>query len=372
MVNHVIYVPIEPLTERYTEQWYRQFPIKFKEAGYKVVTIDGEPLLNNEIQTGTFLDINSTTYYKWSQLQQLSRMFFHKQIPDNSIIFFGDIEFWGLEAVRLLADMNKVPIKIVGFLHAASYTIGDAFEIASYYQQYTEIGWIAACDQVYVGSHYHKQAVIERRLFPCNAMHLADKLIVTKNPIFVEEYPIINIPKQKKILLTNRFDKEKDVNKTLDLFAHLKFLYPQWEFVITTSRKTFRSNDTEALKKAISMHEQGLITIKSGLTKQQYHEELASAYAVVTHSPEENYGYCIAEALLYGTRVFAFNAASHPEFLTHNYLFNAKEEAPLKLSAFIMDIELNAFNPEYGYNSIPTLDTNGMVNIINAMNNLYT
>lgn len=364
MFKHIIYVPIEPLTERYTEQWYRNFPIEFENAGYTVQVIDGKPLIKDDIKTGTFLDINSTTHYKWSQLQQLSLLFYIKEIPDNSIIFFGDIEFWGLEAVRLLADMNNVSVKIVGFLHAASYTKGDAFEIAAPYQKYTELGWIASCDQVYVGSAYHKQAVIDRRLKPQFAEHLADRIIVTKNPIFTDEYTIsINTQKQKKILLTNRFDKEKEVRSTLELFNHLKHQHPQWEFVITTSRKDFRSNDSEALQIALKMHDQGLITIKSGLTKQQYHEELASAYAIVTHSLEESYGYCIAEALLYGTYVFATNAASHPEFVSDEFLFTpGSKEDYTKLNYFMMQVETNQTLPK-----VCRLDTSGMQNIVNSL-----
>ena len=148
MTRPLIYIPIEPITERYTEQWYRCLPPQFKAAGFDVTVVDGTPLLNNEIKVGTFLDINSTTHYKWSQLMRISRLFQTGQIADGSVFFFGDIEFWGLEAVRLLADMNGVKVKLTGFLHAASYTFEDVFEVAAPYQQYTEVGWIAALDEV--------------------------------------------------------------------------------------------------------------------------------------------------------------------------------------------------------------------------------
>ena len=95
MTRPLIYIPIEPITERYTEQWYRCLPPQFKAAGFDVTVVDGTPLLNNEIKVGTFLDINSTTHYKWSQLMQISRLFQTGQIADGSVFFFGDIEFWG-------------------------------------------------------------------------------------------------------------------------------------------------------------------------------------------------------------------------------------------------------------------------------------
>src|SRR5271154_5940689 len=159
-------VPIEPLTERYSESWYRNMPIAFEKAGFNVVVIDGEPLPNDEIKVGTFLDISSTCHYKSTQLQAISKLFHNKKVENGSVFFFADIEFWGIEQVRLLADMNNVQVFLTGFLHAASYTIGDAFEIAAPYQQFTEIGWVAALDKVFVGSEYHKDAFYERRLIP--------------------------------------------------------------------------------------------------------------------------------------------------------------------------------------------------------------
>ena len=77
-MKQLIVVPIEPLTERYSEQWYRKFPEAFNAEGYNVVTIDGQPLLENEIKVGAFLDINSTVHYKMSQLQTIAKLLIGK------------------------------------------------------------------------------------------------------------------------------------------------------------------------------------------------------------------------------------------------------------------------------------------------------
>src|ERR1700693_725536 len=119
-MTDLIVIPLEPISERYTEQWYRRLPPAFINAGFNVKVIDGLTLLDNEIKVGAFLDINSTTHYKWSQLQAISKMFHNSEIKDNTVFFFSDIEFWGIEAIRLLADMNNVKIKLTGFLHAGS------------------------------------------------------------------------------------------------------------------------------------------------------------------------------------------------------------------------------------------------------------
>ncbi len=320
-------VPIEPLAERYTESWYRNFPIALTPYFDKVFTIEGETLVNDDIKVGTFLDINSTVHYKSSQLQKIASLFHTGQVEQNSVFFVYDVEFWGIESLRLMADMNKVKIKIAGFLHAGSYTREDAFEIAAPYQQYTEVGWLAALDKVFVGSQYHKNAFLDRRLKPLQAESLSEKIVVTKNPLFVYDYPILRKTKQKKALLTNRLDSEKRPLETLDLFLKLKEKFPDWEFVVTSGRKTLRSNDPSIIQRCQQLVDTGTITLKVGLTKNQYHQELAESWLVVSHSIEEMYGYCIAEALIYGCIPLLRKGLSHDEFVYPELLFETEEQA---------------------------------------------
>lgn len=315
--NQLILVPIEPLTERYTEQWYRLLPEFFMQSAAfeQVVVVDGTPLLADDIKVGAFLDIQSTIHYKATQMQALSAMFFNNEVSTKARIFFFDLEFWGIESVRLMADMSGLPsVELYGFLHAASHTVGDAFSVAARYQQYTEVGWALAMTKVFVGSEYAKQAFVARRLYPMREQLAADNIVVTKNPVFPQEYKVYpDVIRENKILLTNRFDAEKSPEKTLRLFSFLKAKFPEWEFVVTTGRKEFRGS--ASIQYAKELAERGVLTIKSGLTKDQYHRELQSAKFVVSHSQEESYGYCIAEAILYGCTPFLVNCASHPEFM---------------------------------------------------------
>ncbi len=352
----IIYVPIEPLTERYTEQWYRKFPEAFRAAGHTVVIIDGKPLLQNEIKVGAFLDINSTVAYKNSQLQEIARMFHHGEIADGTIFFFGDVEFWGLESVRVMADLNKVRIHMTGFLHAASYTTEDAFAVAAAYQQFTEIGWFAALDKIFVGSLYHKRAVLSRRLVPMHAEYLARKFVVTKNPLFLDEYHDFGlVHKQQKVVLANRFDPEKRPSETLHLFERLKENYPDWEFTVITSRPTMRGSpgDMALLNRLLSERK---ITVKVGLTKEQYHRELAEAFMVVSHSIEENYGYIVAESIHYGCIPLLRSGLSHDEFVGSHYQFYNNVDAFAKATSWMecFDEPLEPLE----------LDSSGMKNIL--------
>lgn len=320
----LFYVPIEPFPGRYTQSWYDNFPVAFRKFFPEVFIVDGTPL-TTEIRVGTFLDMSSTVHYKATQLQEIAKLFSNGQVQDGDVFFFGDIEYWGIESVRLMADMHGLKrVKLTGFLHAASYTIDDAFAIAAPYQQFTELGWVACMDKVFVGSHYHKRAFVERRLYPWNrtgVAALADKIKVTGNPLFASDY-LDSTPaswsapaRTRTVLLPNRFDKEKGAMESLDVAQIVHNNDPSIRFVITTSHAKLRSNDPTALHRAFSMRDAGILDIEEGLTKSMYHSRLRSSYMMLSMSKEENFGYCIAEALLYGCKPLMQEGLSHVEFL---------------------------------------------------------
>lgn len=330
------YIPIEPLAERYTEQWYRRFPEEFREAGFDVATIDGEPL-SHHVDVGSWLPMNSTVHYKAAQMQTVSALFQDKQIKDGDIFFVADLEFWGIEAIRVMAQINQVNVKIYSFLHAASYTIEDAMAVTAPYQKYTELGWAMMCDGIFVGSHYHKKAFIERRVMPYaskeDAQKIANKIHVVGNPVFLDEYRLIGTPEKKRqVIISNRFDWEKRPNLSLDFAYLLKKEDPSINIIVTTSRPEFKSNKKWLMDKALGMQDDGIITIYSGLSKREYHQHLAESKVMLTNSIEENFGYCIAEALVYNTYPLAPNKLSHPELCWNDprLLFDDEDEVVAK------------------------------------------
>jgi glycosyltransferase involved in cell wall biosynthesis len=312
--QNLVYVPIEPIVERYTESWYRNFPPAFTKAGFNVTVIDGVAL-SDKIKVGSFLDINSTIHYKCSQLQKIASMFAEGLVKEGTIFFFGDIEFWGLESVRLMADMNKVEVFLTGFCHAASYTTGDAFAIAADYQRYTEIGWFRSLDKIFVGSQYHKEAIINRRLQPLQSTDVVDNIVVSGNPLFRTDYKEFNSKRQPLVVLTNRLDSEKGPLETLALFERAKKAHPDWQFWITSGHAHLKSNSDEVVKKIDQLVASGVIETHLGLTKDEYHEILSKAKVMVSHSLEENFGYCIVEAALYGCLPLLRRGLSHTELV---------------------------------------------------------
>jgi glycosyltransferase involved in cell wall biosynthesis len=342
-MTNLFIVPIEPLEERYTGEWYKFFPEAFAAKGFTVTTIDGESL-SDSVDVGTFLDMNSTIFYKAAQMQKIARMFRGKLVKDGDIFFISDLEFWGIESLRLMAQINGVKIQIYGFLHAASYTLEDAFAVAAPYQKYTELGWLKAVDGIFVGSHYHKKAIMERRVYPfadeADHKSIEKKIVVSGNPLFESAYDtsdLNTVKKQNKIVITNRFDAEKRPDQSLMTALLVKERLPDTEIVVTTSRPKFKSNQQWLVDIARMYERQGLITIKEGLTKKEYHDELKSAKVMLSNSIEENFGYCIVEAIMFNVAPVLTRGLSHNEIVQNfdAFLFDTNDEAVEKTIAFL-------------------------------------
>jgi len=331
------YIPIEPLEERYTEQWYRWFPEEFKRQNLKFKVIDGETLTNT-VETGTFLDVNSTLFYKSEQLKKIAELFYKKEIKHGDVFFIADIEFWGIEAIRYLSDLNNIPVRIYGFCHAGSYTREDFFEKCAPYAQYYEHAWGYIFDKIFVGSIYHKQQLIKLRNLD------SSKIEITGNPYdFVGVQNSIPIKEKKnRVILTNRPDYEKRPNLTLDVFTILKQKYPDWEFIVTTGRKQWGSGWIR--DKAKFLEQQNVITIYEGISKLEYFELLQESKIMTSNSIEENYGYCILEAMIFNTIPVLSNGYSHPEFVGGSLLFDNIEEQVKIIENLINSFNLNKIN----------------------------
>lgn len=329
------YIPLEKLPERYTESWYYNIIKHFFENDYEYQVIEGTSLTTS-VEVGTFLDINSTAYFKATQLQEISKLFHNKAIKDGDIFFVADIEFWGIETIKVLADLQNIKIKLIGFCHAASYTYEDFMEPCADYHKYFELGWFKVFDKIFVGTEYHKQAIIDRRIKPyvssiseqCNLMN---KIDVSGNPIFYSDYKYVlsqQLPKKNQLIISNRFDWEKRPNLSLDFAYLLKRRNPDLNIILTTSRPTFKSNKNWLVDYARNLEKDGILTIYENCSKEQYHTHLAESKVFLSNTIEENFGFCLLEAIIFNVYPVVENKYSHPELLDNKklFLFNDTDE----------------------------------------------
>ena len=260
----VIFLPIEPLDMRYSTQWSNYFKQEFKNHNIDYISLEPQTL-TNKIESGAFLDVCGTIYYKSFQLALLAEMIHSKQIKNGDIIFLHDIWFPGLEAVSYMRDALDLDIKIVGCLHAGTYDSSDFIskKRMGIWGKDLENSWFKLVDKVFVGSEYHRNLVLKNRKI------LENKIINTGFPIYWDRKP--DNKKENIVIFPNRLSSDK----CPDLFDKLskRFKNSGWTFI-----------KTQALN----------------LTKEAYYDLLQRAKVAVSFSKHENFGIAMREALFSG------------------------------------------------------------------------
>jgi len=338
-------LPLEPLEERYTSQWYKWFPAEFKKAGLEVEVIDGERL-TDRITEGQFLDTCSSYYWEFSQLKQMTYLIKKGVVKNEDIIFSMDIEFPGnVSAIKYLLLKRDMTTRVFGFLHAGSYTKEDFVEFLAPAMKYRELNWLAILDGVFVGSEYHKKAIINRRIkeyaSPEDQEYLSRKIHVTGNPWMEKEVGgsiSWALQKDVELILPNLPDYRKRPDISLALAVVLGERHPKWRIVVTTSRQEYRTEKDKWIgefAKALDTYKH--IEIKAGLTKEKYYYWLSRSKVMLSTSIEENFGYCPVEAMSFDCCPVLPNRYSYPELVEGNgrLLYDTYDEALEKIESLV-------------------------------------
>jgi hypothetical protein len=342
----IILLPLEPLEERYTAQWYVWFPREFERLGIDYIIVDGERL-TERVESGVFLDIHSSYYWEFSQLQKVIKMFKNNEIKDDDIIFSMDIEFPGhFYALKYLALKTNKKVKTYGFLHSGSYVDGEFVSFLEPSMKYFELGWLETLDGIFVGSNYHKQLIIKRRLEPFNRTDLANKIHVTGNPFFINDACELVKPKpldkrEIDIILPGRPDIDKRPWEALMLaLTASQRLGRDLNIVVTTGRAKYEGWNSKWIRTFIEyISKKCNVKLYEGLGKKQYYELLSNSKLYITTSISDNFGYCAVEAMCYNVNPIMPNNLSFPEHVNYNnkFLYNNYDEAIEK----IMDLYYN-------------------------------
>lgn len=322
-------LPLEILEERYTEQWYRWFREKAELYGVEYQYIDGEQLTSS-VETGAVLDAHGTNHWKLTQMLKVIELFKTKQIKDGDKFFTMDLWHPALECIPYMSQLDGLDIEVYGFLHAGSYTTEDFAQPMQDWAKHFERGWAAICKKIFVGTEYHKLKFYDTRLdwYDVTGRYFG-KIIVTGNPFDTKEILLQTngLPLEKReniIIFPHRWDNEKRPDVFVQWMEELYKQRQDFKVLITTSRPKFRSNSDwllDMLYDATFPRE-----IKEGLTKAEYYQLMSEAKVFVSTTIEENFGYCLVEAITCGAQPLVPFDYSHPEILQQdsNFMYNTK------------------------------------------------
>lgn len=299
------YLPIEHEEMRYTAALDSSIRAYLHDTGreFRVLYPDLSKEFSTPLPEGCFLNAPKTIAFKSAQLAQLALAYATGSVESGDTVFLGDMWFPGIEAVRYLDFFCKKNVKLVGILHAGSFTDTDFVRQMERWACLQETTWFSMFDKVIVASEFMKRDVCSKRLLD------PSKVVVSPFPLDPSSLGTLTVARYQfcpTVLFNGRLCAEKQPE-----------LFTKMETDIFSSLTDFVK--TQSL----------------GLTKEEYYDLLKRSQVVVSFALQENFGFGIAEAVNAGCFPVVPNRLVYPEFYPAECLYNTYEEACSKVRDFL-------------------------------------
>ena len=312
----IVWVPLEPFEQRYTQDWFDWFPKEFRALGQEYLTIAPTHLLGDHgIRTGDVLDVFGTSTWKLTQLKEIVGLWEDGSLRNDDVFLFADLWFPGIETLAYMRAFKPGP-KITGIMHAGSYDHQD-FTVRRGMQPWAhdvEQAWLRIVDKVFVGTVYHQNLLLSTHAVPLQTDYIierpdgtrpaATKVAVTGLPFYTERWAeeewVPLAERGKSIVFPHRLDPEKapEVFESLLQMLNGRGVYPQ-----------------------------SIKTAEHFSTKGNYMETLGQCRVAFSSARQETFGYAMLEAVMRGCVPIVPNRLAYSEMYHPRFRYDTMEQA---------------------------------------------
>jgi len=298
MANNTIYiVPIEPIDQRYTRQWYDNIPkileceIQRRGLSYDVVTVYGAGI-EDKTSSGAFLDFGATNVYKASQALEISKWFSQGRIRPGDKFLVTDAWNFVITPIKYMSDLLDIPVEIHSIWHAGAYDPTDilGYKMKKPWPWEAERSWFYASDYNYYATDFHKDMFLKNlNILP----EFHGRAVRSGQPheLIVDQLtPYQNTEKKRRVMWPHRYNADK------------------------------QPEIAEDLAKSFDM----VITQKMSLNKADYYRVMGESAAIFSCALHENLGISVMEAVLTGAVPIVPDRASYHEMYLPEFKYPAE------------------------------------------------
>jgi len=286
-MNTIYIIPIEPIDQRYTKQWYDNIPkiiekrVRVESLAYNIVTIDGEDFSPEQRTEGAFLDFGATNVYKSTQAAEVSRMFSNGIIKDGDKFLITDAWNFIITPIKYMSELLGINVEIHSIWHAGAYDPSDilGYTMSKPWPWLQEQAWFMSSDYNYFATDSHKDMFVKNLDIP---EKYQDRAIRSGQPHELIIEPLMlrqSTPKTNTVMWPHRYNDDKQ------------------PFI------------AEALGDKFDM----CITQKMNLDKDAYYDKMATSKIVFSCALHENLGISVMEAVLTGAIPIVPDRCSYKE-----------------------------------------------------------
>jgi len=337
-------VKLEDLEQRYTIQMHSNLVEQAVHRNIPFRVVEGAAL-SGAIDTGAFLDSNSTVYYKATQVEELAKKFSSGIIKNGDTFLVYDGWFPGITSLRYMAYFAGVEINIVGIFHAGTWEPSDFITGLRPRVGLLEKHWLfESYDKILVGSEWHKKRIT--KVYP----DIEYKIFVTGLPFWSIDPVKQRCRDIKSIVYASRFHREKGFVEFLD--AVIADDADEYNFKVTSTSGNIGNTDIPdyyvTLYKELVRNEK-LVHIRVP-TKAAFYSELSSCGYIFSFPEQEGWGYSMLEAVSLGCTPLVRRGLSYDEMFCGLDLGNPREYYKVLSAIRRGSLVYNSIDPALLYN----------------------
>lgn len=328
-MSRVFYLPLEEMPARYSRMMNGALAPLVDRVLYP------EGFESVEIANGEFLDVSRTIQFKAAQMGMVAEMFTKGEVHDGDCFLLADLFHPGMEAIKYMAELLNVKVRVGGFNYAGRADPTDFVQRLGQWADSSEQGYHYAADVIFVGSKFHRAQVMDKfNLSPC-------KVKVTGyvwDTDFVKARmarDVTRLPAQ--VAWPHRPCEEKGWFE-LCLIAES---CPHLIFVVTSS------GAARALPSSLPSN----VVYRYGLTKEQYYQTLQASWLFLSTAKQETFGYAMHEASVCGCAILAPRRACYAEFLPVDSLYEHTAQAIDLLHSRMIRSATSQLHARWGHNA---------------------
>lgn len=281
--NNIWIIPIEPIDQRYTKQWYENIPVLLNEAStkYNIITVDGTQRTSGTT-AGAFLDFAVTNAYKASQIERIACFFENGIVKAGDKFLVTDAWNYAIIAIRYMSELLDIPVEIHSIWHAGAYDPTDilGMKMSKPWPWHFERSCYYASDYNYFATEFHA------KLFR-NNLHVVSDTFLRKSVVSGQPHNL-NIPH----LIRHTYNTKKNC--------------VVWPHRYNDDKQPEIAEDLASVFDVV-------ITQKMNLKKEDYYKVLGDSKVTFSCSLHENLGISMMEATLCGSIPIVPNRASYQE-----------------------------------------------------------
>lgn len=318
-MSTIYIIPIEPIDQRYTKQWYDNIPVVLEQRiqelnlDYNVVTIDGEDFAPEQRTEGAFLDFGATNVYKATQTTAVSKLFSNGKVKAGDKFLITDAWNFIITPIKYMSDLLDIPVEIHSIWHAGAYDPSDilGYKMNKPWPWHTETGWFHSSDYNYYATNSHKDMFLANLNIPEEYHSKAIRSGQPHELIVDDLLRYLPTAKTNTVMWPHRYNDDKQPAIAEDL-----------------------SNDFDMV-----------ITQKMNLDKSEYYAKMGTCKAIFSCALHENLGISVMEAVLTGAIPIVPDRCSYSEMYLPEFKYPSEwtkdyvayvENRP-QLTAFIQE-----------------------------------